>query len=120
MSLTNYIYGSLVWVGIGCISCFSYIVIGVSSLVMMFLPSAQMKRHISEHMTDIVSTYGFREETVDVSGVKIHCVIKDNVTEHGLTSGGGGLVHLTAPPPPTTYLSSSTEPPVRLSYFLML
>jgi pimeloyl-ACP methyl ester carboxylesterase len=89
MSLTNYIYGSLVWVGIGCISCFSYIVIGVSSLVMMFLPSAQMKRHISEHMTDIVSTYGFREETVDVSGVKIHCVIKDNVTEHGLTSGGG-------------------------------
>jgi pimeloyl-ACP methyl ester carboxylesterase len=90
MSLTNYIYGSLVWVGIGCISCFSYIVIGVSSLVMIFLPSAQMKRHISEHMTDIVSTYGFREETVDVSGVKIHCVIKDNVTEHGLTSGGGG------------------------------
>jgi pimeloyl-ACP methyl ester carboxylesterase len=41
-------------------------------------------------MSDIVSTYGFREETVDVSGVKIHCVIKDNVTEHGLTSGGGG------------------------------
>jgi hypothetical protein len=95
MGFTNYIYGSLVWFSIGCISCFSYIVIGVCSLVMMFLPSARMKR-ISEHMSDIVSTYGFREETVDVSGVKIHCVIKDNVTEHGLTSGGGGLVHLIA------------------------
>ena len=30
-------------------------------------------------MTDIVSSYGFREETVDVSGVNIHCVMKDPV-----------------------------------------
>ena len=30
-------------------------------------------------MTDIVSSYGFREETVDVSGVSIHCVMKDPV-----------------------------------------
>lgn len=29
------------------------------------------------HMTKLVSDYGFREETHDISGVKIHCVIKD-------------------------------------------
>ena len=28
-------------------------------------------------MSDIVSEYGFREETVDISGVSVHCVIKD-------------------------------------------
>jgi len=85
MSLTNYIYGSLVWIGIGCISCFSYIVLGVCSLVMILLPSARMKR-VSEHVSDIVSSYGFREETVDVSGVNIHCVIKKNV----ITNDGVG------------------------------
>jgi len=28
-------------------------------------------------MTVIVSEYGFREETADISGVSVHCVIKD-------------------------------------------
>jgi pimeloyl-ACP methyl ester carboxylesterase len=28
-------------------------------------------------MTNLVSHYGFREETHDISGVKIHCVVKD-------------------------------------------
>jgi pimeloyl-ACP methyl ester carboxylesterase len=29
------------------------------------------------HMTNLVVHYGFREETHDISGVKIHCVVKD-------------------------------------------
>jgi pimeloyl-ACP methyl ester carboxylesterase len=29
------------------------------------------------HMTNLVVHYGFREETRDISGVKIHCVVKD-------------------------------------------
>jgi pimeloyl-ACP methyl ester carboxylesterase len=32
---------------------------------------------VAVHMTKLVSHYGFREETHDISGVKIHCVIKD-------------------------------------------
>lgn len=32
------------------------------------------------HMTNLVSHYGFREETHDISGVKIHCVVKDAPT----------------------------------------
>lgn len=36
-------------------------------------------KDVSTQMTDIVSSYGFREETVDVSGVSIHCVMKDPV-----------------------------------------
>jgi len=34
---------------------------------------------LKSQMTYIVSSYGFREETVDVSGVSVHCVIKDPV-----------------------------------------
>ena len=91
----NYIYGSLVWICIGCILIVGYLSLSICSIIMMMLPLslsapvATRMKDVSTHMTDIVSTYGFREETVDVSGVKIHCVIKDIVTEHGLTSGGG-------------------------------
>jgi pimeloyl-ACP methyl ester carboxylesterase len=56
-------------------------------MVLMMLHWSRVTRHASPptkdvsaaQMTDIVSTYSFREETVDVSGVKIHCVIKDPV-----------------------------------------
>ena len=33
--------------------------------------------NVAVHMTKLVSHYGFREETYDISGVKIHSVIKD-------------------------------------------
>ena len=49
---------------------------------MMMLPlstTPHPTKDINAKMTDIVSSYGFREETVDVSGVNIHCVIKDPV-----------------------------------------
>ena len=35
------------------------------------------QRNVTENMTKLVSHYGFCEETYDISGVKIHCVIKD-------------------------------------------
>jgi len=83
MFFTNYIYGSLVWICISCILVTGYVVLGVCSMVMMMLPSTSAPlpkvKNVSTLMTDIVSTYGFREETVDVSGVSIHCVIKDPV-----------------------------------------
>lgn len=94
MVFTNYIYGSLVWISVGCILCIGSAALSISSLVTKILPSPQYKR-VSEQMTDIVSSYGFHEKIVDVSGVKIHCVIKENVPIYGLTSGGG-LIHLTA------------------------
>ena len=122
----NYIYGSLVWICIGCILIVGYLSLSICSIIMMMLPLslsapvATRMKDVSTHMTDIVSTYGFREETVDVSGVKIHCVIKDTVTEHGVTSGGGGgLVHLITKPP-MTYSYLFTEPRVRLSTSLKL
>lgn len=34
----------------------------------------------ADNMTKLVSDYGFREETHDISGVKIHCVVKDTLS----------------------------------------
>lgn len=83
--LSTYIYGSLVWICICCILFIGYVVIGVCSMVLTSAASAasaappHTKDMSAAQMTDIVSSYGFREETVDVSGVNIHCVIKDPV-----------------------------------------
>ena len=46
---------------------------------MMILPPSHPTKDINAKITDIVSSYRFHEETVDVSGVNIHCVIKDLV-----------------------------------------
>ena len=35
--------------------------------------------NVAENMTNLVRHYGFREETHDISGVKIHCVVKDPI-----------------------------------------
>ena len=50
-------------------------------MVLMMLPASASApiNDVSVQMTEIVSTYGFREETIDVSGVSIHCVMKDPV-----------------------------------------
>ena len=80
--LSTYIYGSLVWISIVCILFIGFLIIGICSMVLMLLQSSApppAKDVSAAQMTDIVSTYGFREETVDVSGVNIHCVIKDPV-----------------------------------------
>lgn len=50
----------------------------ISSLIFWMLPiSPPTIKNVAEHVTNVVSAYGFREESIDVSGVKIHYVIKD-------------------------------------------
>ena len=77
------LYGSLVWICVYCILFIGFLIIGICSMVLMLLQwSASAPppiKDVSTQMTDIVSSYGFREETVDVSGVSIHCVMKDPV-----------------------------------------
>ena len=43
----------------------------------MILPPSPAINNVTDCMTAIVSEYGFREETADISGVSVHCVIRD-------------------------------------------
>ena len=81
MGYTDYIIGSFVWICI-CVSiCIIYLMLVISSLIFWMLPiSPPTIKNVAEHMTNVVSAYGFREESIDVSGVKIHYVIKDAMT----------------------------------------
>ena len=76
MNSCDYIIGPLVCICVAVIACLIYIKLVLSSLVFSMLP---IKSSISaaDNMTKLVAHYGFREETHDISGVKIHCVIKD-------------------------------------------
>lgn len=96
MLFMTYIYGSIFWICICCILCIFLVAISISSFATKILLPLPRYKSIAEQTTDIVSSYGFREEIVDVSGIPIHCVIKENVPIYGLTSGGGGgLIHRT-------------------------
>jgi pimeloyl-ACP methyl ester carboxylesterase len=53
-----------------------YVKLVLSSLIFSMLP-VEGSMNASENMTTLVAQYGFREETHDISGVKIHCVVKD-------------------------------------------
>jgi pimeloyl-ACP methyl ester carboxylesterase len=76
MNSCDYIIGPLVCICVAVIACLIYIKLVLSSLVFSMLP---IKSSISaaDNMTNLVAHYGFREETHDISGVKIHCVVKD-------------------------------------------
>ena len=53
----------------------------VVSLLHIFLVCTNYnstRNNVADNMTNLVSNYGFREETHDISGVKIHCVVKDS------------------------------------------
>ena len=77
-SYTNYIIGAVVWICIPIIGCIIYIKLVVLSSIQYLLPSSHTAiKNVADCMSAIVSEYGFREETVDISGVSIHCVIKD-------------------------------------------
>lgn len=95
-----YVYGSLLWICIGCILFMSYIVLMVCSLITRLMPSTVFAPHptkdISVQMTDIVSEYGFREENIDVSGVTIHCVMKDPTDPTDPTDDVFVFIHGTA------------------------
>lgn len=81
-----YSIGTSVWLCVGVIFFIIYIKLVVSSYVIMALPSslplientAAAAGATAIHMTNLVAHYGFREETHDISGVKIHCVVKDS------------------------------------------
>jgi pimeloyl-ACP methyl ester carboxylesterase len=64
------------------------------------------------HMTNLVVHYGFREETHDISGVKIHCVMKD-ATDTTDTDPSGVLVfiHGTASSSATFFDTMKALPP---------
>ena len=80
-----YSIGTSVWLCVGVIFFIIYIKLVVSSYVIMALPfslplienTAAAAGATVIHMTNLVVHYGFREETHDISGVKIHCVVKD-------------------------------------------
>ena len=77
-SYTNYIIGAVVWICIPIIGCIVYIKLAVLSSIQYLLPSSPTAiKNVADCMSAIVSEYGFREETVDISGVSVHCVIKD-------------------------------------------
>ena len=77
-SYTNYIIGAVVWICIPIIGCIVYIKLAVLSSIQYLLPSSHTAiKNVADCMSAIVSEYGFREETVDISGVSVHCVIKD-------------------------------------------
>jgi len=74
----NYIIGAVVWVCVPIIGCIIYIKFVVLSSIQYLLPSSHTAiKNVADCMTVIVSEYGFREETADISGVSVHCVIKD-------------------------------------------
>ncbi len=78
MNLTsNYIIGAVVWLCVPIIGCIIYIKLVVLSSIQMILPPSPDIQNVADCMTAIVSEYGFREETADISGVSVHCVIRD-------------------------------------------
>jgi pimeloyl-ACP methyl ester carboxylesterase len=64
------------------------------------------------HMTNLVAHYGFREETHDISGVKIHCVVKD--ADAAATTDPSGVlvfIHGTASSSATFFDTMKALPP---------
>jgi pimeloyl-ACP methyl ester carboxylesterase len=88
IDITDYIIGPLVCMCVAVISCLIYIKLIVSSWIVIAIPpiSQLVMKSTAVHMTKLVSHYGFREETHDISGVKIHCVVKDPVSANTDTS----------------------------------
>lgn len=79
---SSYIIGAVVWVCVSIIVCIVYIKLVVLSSIQYLLPSSHSAiKNVADCMTTIISEYGFREETVDISGVSVHCVIKDAFTD---------------------------------------
>jgi len=73
---SNYLFGSFVWICICLGICIIYLMLVLSSLIFRMLYQTTSE-NVAEYMTNAVSAYGFHEEYIDVSGVKIHYVIKD-------------------------------------------
>jgi len=74
----NYIIGIFVWLLIPILGCIVYFLLFIASRIQFLFPSSHNGiKNVKHCMTAIVSEYGFREENLDISGVSVHCVIKD-------------------------------------------
>lgn len=83
MVIVGYMVGALSWMFLVLICLIVYMKLIVLSLIFRIFPvytSVNMNA-TAIHMTNLVVHYGFREETHDISGVKIHCVVKDTATD---------------------------------------
>ena len=98
MIITDYIIGLFVWCSLFILLWLIYIKLVLSSLIYTIAPTLATPpppMNVAENMTQLVSHYGFREEIHDISGVKIHCVIKDATP--------------TTPTTPTTTTTTTTD-----------
>lgn len=74
----NYIIGTFVWLLILIFGCIVYLLLFIASRIQfLFRSSYNRIKNVKHCITAIVSEYGFREENLDISGVSVHCVIKD-------------------------------------------
>jgi pimeloyl-ACP methyl ester carboxylesterase len=96
INITDYIIGTLVWICVAVISYLVYIKLVISSWIVMVIPMCDDTTNVAVHMTKLVSHYGFREETHDISGVKIHCVVKDPLADETSTTDVFVFIHGTA------------------------
>ncbi len=95
MNSCDYVIGFFVWVCLFMVVLLVYVKLVLSTLIFSMLP-VESSMNASENMTKLVADYGFREETHDISGVKIHCVVKDATTTTPDPSGVLVFIHGTA------------------------
>ena len=53
-------------------------IVSLFHLFLVYTNYNSTRNNVADNMTNLVRHYGFREETYDISGVKIHCVVKDS------------------------------------------
>ncbi len=67
--------GIFVWIVLLLVCWLIYVKLVISSWIVMGI-STITPTYVTENMAKLVSSYGFHEETHDISGVSVHCVIK--------------------------------------------
>lgn len=80
MKVSDYIIGTVVWAVVVIILCIVYAKLIITSWIFKAYSkgSSDSYHSMTENMKKLVLEYNFREETIDISGVKIHCVIKEH------------------------------------------
>jgi len=95
MNSCDYIIGAVVWICLFLVFLLIYVKIVISSWLFNMLP-VKSSINATDQMITLVGQYGFREETHDISGVKIHCVVKDTQSTTTDPSGVFVFIHGTA------------------------
>lgn len=115
MTLVNYMVGTLSWILLIIIGLVLYVKLVVLSWIFGMSPSLRpLVANTAVYMTKLVTHYGFREEIHDISGVKIHCVVKDAVTTTTVTTDLSGVlvfIHGTASSSATFFDTMKALPP---------